>query len=667
MPTIRVLIMISLFTFGAVNGAIAQEIKPIQSATAPVITGTASAERLRFTAPNTIVQMHLQIYTDSGQPLFDVTSKGNVLDWTLQDTGGEHLVPGSYLCVVTVKSLSGKLSQRIGSVLVQEKQVELQRVDATLLTTAQQQAVGPIEENGALTILKAGETEAATVVAHDGTQAEITRSRGALSFRVGDFFSGYDREQMRLTEEGKLGIGTDSPQAKLDVAGVIRTSKGIEFANGTKLTTTAAGSLQQTMANGTVVANATGTGTQDKIAKWTDNAGTLGDSVITESASGNIGIGAASPETLLQIGPNTGYGSTNGLLISNNLIGSQYDRAFQLAPRQTASPGTNSVLMYGLPTVNPGVTVPNQYGLFVDGKQGTGTINSYAAIATGQTASLGASNNTHLLLGTFVIPADNYAIYDNTGYKSFFKGNVGIGTNNPTAKLDVAGDVRLSGPNSGLFFPDGTSMTTAASGGTMSGTSIVNAVNDPATVGTISDARLSANVARLSGTNNFIGNQNVTGNISAGTVQSTSGGFRFPDGSVQASAASKTYTTSQSDEKGISPAGTPAGSILHLDLPAGSYLVFATVKLVNWTDFPFQDNRRYVVCSIPNQSGTFRMSGDSGDNYVVMSLHSVVTLTQSNRVDIMCGVTNGGPDVGYVRAVQRRLTAMKIGEVEIQP
>ncbi len=37
------------------------------------------------------------------------------------------------------------------------------------------------------------------------------------------FFSGKDVEQMRLTEEGNLGVGTDKPKAKLDVAGVIRT------------------------------------------------------------------------------------------------------------------------------------------------------------------------------------------------------------------------------------------------------------------------------------------------------------------------------------------------------------------------------------------------------------------------------------------------------------
>jgi hypothetical protein len=279
MPSIKVLLMISLFTFCVVNHVNAQEMEVLPSVAAPAITVVGSGDRVRITAPNSVVQMHLQVYDNAGQLVFDVSSKGNVLDWMLQDSGGERLISGSYLSLVTVKSLSGKLSQRIGSVSVHEKQLELQPVDAAQLTAGQQQAVGPIEENGALTILQAGETEAATVVAHDGTQGELSRSRGALSFRLGDFYSGKDTEQMRLTEEGNLGIGTDNPQAKLEVAGAIRTSKGIEFDNGTdgtsvtKLTTTATGGLQQTLADGTVVPDATGTGTQNKLAKWTDNVG----------------------------------------------------------------------------------------------------------------------------------------------------------------------------------------------------------------------------------------------------------------------------------------------------------------------------------------------------------------------------------------------------------
>src|SRR5439155_6178187 len=221
------------------------------------VTASATAERVRFTAPSNVVRMQLQVFSESGQILFDVNSRGNVLDWSLQDSSGQRL-QGSYLTVVTVKTLSGKLSERIGSVSVEEKQVKLRPGEMTGLTAAQQQAVGPIEEKATLTVLQGDEGQPVTVVAHDGKQAELTRSNGALSFRLGDFFSGTDEEQMRLTEEGNLGIGTDKPQAKLDVAGTIRTAKGIEFADGTVQTSGQSGKLDS---QGNVVPNATGTGT----------------------------------------------------------------------------------------------------------------------------------------------------------------------------------------------------------------------------------------------------------------------------------------------------------------------------------------------------------------------------------------------------------------------
>src|SRR5437870_3018979 len=100
------------------------------SQTNTTVTASAAAERVRFTAPSNVVRMQLQIISESGQILFDVSSKGNVLDWSLQDSSGQRL-QGSYITVVTVKSLSGRLSERIGTVAVAEKQVELKAVESS--------------------------------------------------------------------------------------------------------------------------------------------------------------------------------------------------------------------------------------------------------------------------------------------------------------------------------------------------------------------------------------------------------------------------------------------------------------------------------------------------------------------------------------------------------
>jgi endosialidase-like protein len=423
--------------------ALAQVAQPDNPGQATV-TASATAERVRFTGPNTVVQMHVQVYDNAGQLVFDVSSKGNVLDWTLQDSGGARLLPGSYLSVVTVKTLSGKLSQRVGLVSIQEKQLELQRVDAAQLTAGQQQAVGPIEENSGLTILQAGEPEAATVVAHDGTQGEVTRSRGALSFRLGDFFSGKDTEQMRLTEEGNLGIGTDTPQAKLDVAGMIRTSKGIEFANTTdgsdatnitKLTTTATGSLQQTMADGTVVTNATGTGTQNQVAKWTDNAGTLGDAVITET-SGNVGIGTASPANKLDVVRGTAGQMAKGFFEMSSF---EFDADAKFGVYSSASSAPSAAVTFGSTVLQANNKFPGfelQYIYSPTPAQNQARFNYIERSANGAVANFAANLLTINGNGNVTLNPVTLGVTASP--------RLGIGTPSPQSPLDVAGHINTS-------------------------------------------------------------------------------------------------------------------------------------------------------------------------------------------------------------------------------
>jgi hypothetical protein len=402
------------------------------------ITAAAEADRVRITAPSSIVQMHVEVYAASGERLFDNQIRGgNVFDWHLQDGQAQRLAVGNYVCVVTVKSLAGKLMQTIGAVTVGDKDVSVAAAESAQLSPQQSQAIGPVEENSSWTVLSESENQTTTVIAHDGTDGQIIRGRGAFSFRLGNFFSGTDKEQMRLTEDGRLGIGTSKPAATLDVAGSIRTTKGIEFADGTVQTTGLSGRRDK---DGNFVPNAAGTGTLNRLAKWieTGGAGTLGDTVMTE-LNGNIGVGNPNPASLLHIGQFNGYGATTGLLLGNNLLGSTFDRSLQIAPVQVANPATNTILAYAVPTVNAGVTVPKLYGFFIEGKQGPGAVTSYSALTTGQGPSLGATNNTHLLMGQLTIPTGNFGIYEATGFKNFFTGNVGIGTNDPMARLHIVG------------------------------------------------------------------------------------------------------------------------------------------------------------------------------------------------------------------------------------
>ena len=148
MPTLKHIYFACVFTFALLSTAIAQE-SPRSFLT---ITAAASGERVRITAPSSVVQMHVEVYAASGEKLFDQEIRGgNVFDWHLQDGQAQRLAPGDYICVVTVKSVSGKLTQKIGTVSVAEKSASVQAAESPKLSVLQTQAIGPVEENSCWT------------------------------------------------------------------------------------------------------------------------------------------------------------------------------------------------------------------------------------------------------------------------------------------------------------------------------------------------------------------------------------------------------------------------------------------------------------------------------------------------------------------------------------
>jgi len=266
------------------------------SSGAPAVTGKATGERIRFTAPSTVVQMKVEIVSEAGVPVFDVTSRGSVFDWAMKGGDGETVADGNYVCVITLKSVGGKLSQRVGTISFAGGRATM-RPEARL-TPGQEGTVGPIEEGSTIAVL-GSDVPSTTVVGHDGKAGQVTATTGDLTFRTGDVFSGTETERMRVTADGRIGIGTDHPETTLDVRGTLRSSGGYEFTNGSKLTVDDNGTLKVTRANGTESPTVAGTGTQNRVAKWleTGGAGTLGDTLIFENL-GSVGINTTTPGTL---------------------------------------------------------------------------------------------------------------------------------------------------------------------------------------------------------------------------------------------------------------------------------------------------------------------------------------------------------------------------------
>ena len=147
----------------------------------------------------------------------------------------------------------------------------------------------------------------------------------------------------------------------------------------------------------------------------------------------------------------------------------------------------------------------------------------------------------------------------------------------------------------------------------------------------------------------------------AGTVESTAGGFKFPDGSVQASAAAKAYITKGLADLELDHSGSFT-NISTLNLPPGVYLLTATVAFQNRANDFLADNTRQVTCYFNDEYlGNFRLGEISKPmEFFVTTMHTVFTQPASGPVSFKCGDTFN--DSGHVFAKARRFSAVRVAD-----
>ena len=216
----------------------------------------------------------------------------------------------------------------------------------------------------------------------------------------------------------------------------------------------------------------TGTGTANRVTKWTDDIGTLADSSIFDNGSG-VGINTTAPATLFHVArdSNAFSDTLSAMMVSNATTPAKrlmfgYDATLDAAYLQSTQVGVN---------VKPLLLNP------VGGAVGMGTTSPQATMHVAQDSAYTSDAAAALLVSHRTTPAKRLLMgYDATIDAAYLQatqtgvnvkpivlnpagGNVGIGTTTPTKKLDVVGDVSVA--SGGTFIgPPGMLLTHASFG-----------------------------------------------------------------------------------------------------------------------------------------------------------------------------------------------------------
>jgi len=294
---------------------------------------------------------------------------------------------------------------------------------------------------------------------------------------------GAGNERIRIDNAGNVGAGTTAPTAKLHLASGTTSVAPLKFTSGTLLTSPQSGTIEYDGANFYVT---DGTATRRAIAANTnpgtyDNVSNINSSSnITLTPTGSVVVSSTTASTNSSTGAlivNGGAGIAGNLNVAGTISGSAVIKATGYRANQGApdaadsstvgyafgqdgdtglfSPGSgsaNGVLTFysnnsekmrltsggalGIGTATPSGKLSIGGSESADESRLTFQASDSSNRFTVETALDGSTSND--LLGFRSTTVDNILVLKGNG-------NVGIGTTNPGALFDVAGNVRMSG------------------------------------------------------------------------------------------------------------------------------------------------------------------------------------------------------------------------------
>lgn len=431
-------------------------------------------------------------------------------------------------------------------------------------------------------------------------------------------------------------------------------------------------SMQAAGPAGAEVITPLSSGTPGYLGLFTDSTN-LGNSVLYQSGNA-IALGTTVPRDTFHVSFHNGNGGQTGYSVQN-LSGAANAYSGMLFYDQDGTLGlfqgyNNATHEYRINNVGSGGSISFRIGstprftVANNGNIGIGISNPTFKLEVVNASNTGLRVQTNVPGGTVAsfggfgdfsidaagIPAGRFNVREN--------GSVGIGPGVPLARLQV---VTAHDTNPGLI--SAWDSRHFVVGGPVSNGGIGMSYDQVNHVGYIE--ALSPNVAfrnlvlQFGGGNVGIGTGTTspTEKLSvAGTVHSTTGGFKFPDDSVQTTAIGPTYTALRVNQLYLLFSHTPP--VLSLSsLPPGTYLLTATVAFGNNADYDWPaDNNRDVYCQF-SEGIPYRISIPHFD-LASLTIHAVMTIT-TGSVDLICSRLYENHDQVYAR--ERRITAVKIG------
>lgn len=371
---------------------------------------------------------------------------------------------------------------------------------------------------------------------------------GTLSNNKLFFFANGGQPSMTVDTNGNVGVGTTAPNSKFTVAGLVEsTTGGIKFPDGT-IQTTAGGAgnaiLNQTTQQAGANFNIAGTGTAN-IFNATTQFNLGGTRILSNAGSFNLFVGAGAgasntpgsttPDGNFNTFVGNGAGQTNTTGYRNSFFGNA-------AGFGNTSGIANSFFGYHAGLQNTTGRRNNFFGDEAGLSNTTGTANTFvgdsagrANVSGGESSFFGYEAGLNNTAGQNSFFGSSAGRDNSTGSGNTFVGNA-AGLLNTTGFQNT-----FVGTLSGLSLGNPTESNTTGSDNTFVG------VAARPSVGNLTNATALGAGAIVSQSNSLVLGKNVNVGIGTsapnskltvvGLIETTTGGVKFPDGTIQTTAS----------------------------------------------------------------------------------------------------------------------------------